>query len=378
MNMRTIFPSALFVLLLVLLLPTMADACDVPVFRYALDIWPADAYEAVVVHQGGDEVESSLTILRDAAATTANLVVREANPDQIPASFAHLLQEHPAVSTPWLILRFPVRQEARRTLWAGPLNNDTAKLWLDSPSRRELIRLLLEGRAGVWLLLESGHRSKDKHAHDLLANELARLERTLRLPTDYAPADKPGPSFALLRLSPDDPRETELIAMLRNSEPDLTQRTAEPMVFPVFGRGLILYALIGDGINATTISEAAEFMTGSCSCEVKSQNPGVELLLSADWGAAQMGGIADFANRAAHAETLLAADATADAAPIHGLVDDVRADRGMPSPNAVPPATTNNPWSMRRMLRAALWLAAISIAMLTGLRLAHRRGRSNT
>ena len=365
-------PRCALLTLWLLIRPMAVVACDVPVFRYALDIWPADAYEAVVVHRGGDEADAALAILREAADSRANLVVREVNPDQPSAPFAHLLQEQPAASIPWLILRFPVRQEMRHTAWAGPLNPATASAWLDSPCRQELIRLILEGRAGVWLLLESGHRLKDERAHDLLTGELARLERTLRLPTDYAPTEKPGPSFALLRLSPDDPHETELIAMLRGSEPDLAQRTDEPMVFPIFGRGLILYALIGDGINAATIAEAAEFMTGSCSCEVKSQNPGIELLLSAAWSEARMGGLADFASRAAHAETLM----TADAVPTPGRVGDVRADRGIPLSDDVSTATTHRPWSTRRMIRVALWLAVIGAGVKTGWRLAHRRRRS--
>lgn len=362
---------------LVLLLSTGVGACDVPVFRYALDTWPADAYEAVVINRGGDEAEASLLMLRDAATTTANVVVREVNPDQIPASFSQLLQEQPAVSTPWLILRFPVRQEARRTVWSGPLNRDAVSAWLDSPSRRELSRLLLEGRAGVWILLESGNRGKDKDAHDLLVTELARLERTLSLPTDYAPAESPSLSFAILRLSPDSPHEKELIAILRGSEPGLTQRMNEPMVFPVFGRGIILYALIGDGINTSTIAEAAEFMTGACSCEVKSQNPGIELLLSTDWGAAPAGGIADFASRAANAETLLAAG-TVDAAPIPGLVGDVRADRGLPPASDVPPAETQHPRSVQSIVWVALGLIVTGVAVLTGLGLARRQRRSDT
>lgn len=365
-------------LFLALLLPMVAGACDVPVFRYALDNWPADAYEAVVVHQGGDEAEASLAILRDQAVTTANLVVREVNPDQIPPSFSQLLQEQPAASMPWPILRFPVRQETRRTALAGPLNRETASACLDSPCRQELIRLLLEGRTSVWILLESGTRSKVKRAHAVLVDELARLERTLRFPTDFTSMDKLGPSFSILRLSPDNPRETELIAMLRGSEPDLEQRTDEPIVFPVFGRGIILYALIGDGINTTTIAEAAEFITGSCSCEVKSQNPGIELLLSADWGVARMGGIADFASRAAQAETLMATADTAEVAPIQGMVADIRADRGMPATDSVPPETPQHPSVAQRMLRVVLWLVVAGVAALTILRLAHRRRRSDT
>jgi hypothetical protein len=55
------------------------------------------------------------------------------------------------------------------------------------------------------------------------------------------------------------------------------------MVFPVFGRGRALFPLVGAGITPKNIRDAAEFLAGPCSCEVKEQNPGFDLLLKADW-----------------------------------------------------------------------------------------------
>ena len=57
----------------------------------------------------------------------------------------------------------------------------------------------------------------------------------------------------------------------------------EPIAFPIFGRGRVLYGLIGEGIASDVIDEASLFLTGACSCEVKEQNPGVDLLMSVDW-----------------------------------------------------------------------------------------------
>ena len=41
--------------------------------------------------------------------------------------------------------------------------------------------------------------------------------------------------------------------------------------------------MIGDGIAADVIDEACVFLTGACSCEVKEQNPGVDLAMAVDW-----------------------------------------------------------------------------------------------
>jgi hypothetical protein len=89
--------------------------------------------------------------------------------------------------------------------------------------------------------------------------------------------------FSLLRISRQDPNERALLSMLMHSEDDLQGFAGKPMVFPVFGRGRALYALVGKGIAAETIEEAATFLIGKCSCQVKEQNPGIDLLFTADW-----------------------------------------------------------------------------------------------
>jgi len=86
----------------------------------------------------------------------------------------------------------------------------------------------------------------------------------------------------VIRVRRDDPAEDLLVEMLLRTEPDLMSYD-EPMAFPVFGRGRALYTLIGAGINPDTIQEACLFLTGQCSCLVKEQNPGTDLLMTADW-----------------------------------------------------------------------------------------------
>ena len=88
--------------------------------------------------------------------------------------------------------------------------------------------------------------------------------------------------FSMVRVGRSDPDEQFLVASLLRSEPDLLG-SDEPMAFAVFGRGRILWALIGGGINEDTIHKACEFICGPCACVVKGENPGVDMLLSADW-----------------------------------------------------------------------------------------------
>lgn len=55
------------------------------------------------------------------------------------------------------------------------------------------------------------------------------------------------------------------------------------MAFPVFGRGRILEPLIGKGIHEGNVLEHSTYLCGACSCEVKDQNPGIDLLMAANW-----------------------------------------------------------------------------------------------
>ncbi len=64
-----------------------------------------------------------------------------------------------------------------------------------------------------------------------------------------------------------------------------TVKPTEPLLFPIFGRGRVLDGLIANGINADNLKDAGQFLCGPCSCQVKRLNPGMDLLIAADWDA---------------------------------------------------------------------------------------------
>lgn len=306
-------PAGVWLAVLALaILARPACACDVPVFQYALEYWRADPYEAILFHRKGldPQARDQTARLRNACAQ-ANLLVREVDLDheQAPQATGRPEAGQPL---PWLVLRYPVRREERLIAWAGPLDATAVEALIDSPVRRQIVRHLLDRKAGVWVLLSSGDSHRDQAARRLLAGELARMERTLELPPGTP--NRAPISFPIVLLNRSDPAEWALVRMLLGSEPDLAGRD-DPMVFPIYGRGRVLYALIGGGINEWTISEAAEFLVGPCSCEVKSQNPGLDMLIAADWDSQvqitvadvfSSGSLADFSVRAEQAERMLA------------------------------------------------------------------------
>ncbi len=281
----------------------IAVACDTPVFRYSMQSWPPDAYEMVVVHSGGVEAERLLEGLNSYVDKGANLVVRQCAPAETANRFGVALNV--GASLPWLLVRYPVRQDRRVMLWSGAGGEVPLATWFDSPRRREIARLLLEGSAGAWVVLDGVSRVRSDAAYEVLTSELARLERTMRIEDEAGHPQQVA--FGVVRMARGEREERMLERMLLGSEPDLGDLADEPMVFPIYGRGVILYALVGKGINEATIREAADFLTGECSCEVKSLNPGLELLMDTDWGevVAVATGFDSFSGRAEQAATMI-------------------------------------------------------------------------
>ena len=168
-------------------------------------------------------------------------------------------------------------------IWSGPLTPEAVKAIADSPCRHDLADSLLDGATAVWILLKNADSEANRVAEEMLNAQLAEWEgRSPVEAEDPTQQDAPGLSFTTLSLQRDNPDEAFFVKMLLHTEPDLVDYD-EPMAFPVFGRGRVLYALIGAGINKDTIDDACAFMGSACSCIVKDQNPGTDLLLAANW-----------------------------------------------------------------------------------------------
>ena len=280
-------------------------ACSVPVFRYSLERWPADPYEVAVFHRG-ELTEAQQAIVNDlgqegkAGELFANVRVMtvdlDADPDEALLKLWEAQKEirksRKTEALPWVVVHYPWMTRIPVPVWSGPLAPELVQTLLDSPFRREVARRLVKGETAVWVFLESGNKAEDDKAFGTLTEELKKLEEMLKPPevdeADIAQGnisidpDQLQIKFATLRLARDVPAEKMFIEMMLGSEPDLRE-LKEPMVFPIFGRGRALYALVGAGINEDNVAEAGYFLTGPCSCTVKAQNPGADMLMAVDW-----------------------------------------------------------------------------------------------
>jgi hypothetical protein len=276
-------------------------ACSVPVFRYALERWETDPYSLLIFHRGElnaeqTELVAALRKWAEQRPVTANVVLETCDlAGKLAPERQAIWDSQTDAQLPWMVVLYPGWGEPI-VAWAGPLNAANALALVDSPARRQIATRLLKGDSVVWLLLECGRRQEDRKIAAWLKPELDRLQGTLELPEQPAPDDFAPPSsrlnsdlplrlaFSTLAVSRSDPAERIFVEMLLRTEPELRGHDG-PIVFVLFGKARVLGALYGKILNETYLTDAATFLIGECQCMVKEQNPGLDLLLAADWDA---------------------------------------------------------------------------------------------
>jgi hypothetical protein len=286
-----------------LLSPSLSSlrACNIPVFRYALERWRPDPFEVIVGYKGllTSPQQKALDTLKQHSAestreaTSANFVLTVVDlKKRTNSSRQQLFTGIEEADLPWMVVRGRDIDDKKVVTWAGKLSPESVAQLLDSGLRRELVKRILSGETAVWVLLESGEKAKDDAAAVLLESELRQLASTLTLPvlTD-APEDRVsarGPplrvAFSMLRLRRDDPAERLLVPMFLHSEGDLAGRIKkEPMAFAVFGRGHCLAALVGAGLTAENIKKSCALLLAPCTCDAQEEMEWFELLMTSNW-----------------------------------------------------------------------------------------------
>lgn len=280
------------------LIPLKSLTCPIPVFRYALEFWEAEPYRLEIFYRNSpgsleEDLINYLVTVTGENEMKSNFIMRMVNVEgddhDIPES---MLKAVPSDGGALMVLRYPFMSGINSVLWSAPLSVENVGLLLNSPVRENIANRLITDATAIWIFLESGDARKDREALALLERELRRLEQTLVLPDydlwlgDYSSVSGgavPEIKFDVVRVSRNDYQEELLVRMLMNTEHYLENFKSEPIIFPIYGRGIALWAIIGDRINEINITRAAEFLTGPCSCQVKSLNPGIDLLISMDW-----------------------------------------------------------------------------------------------
>ncbi len=248
-----------------------AECCTVPVFRYALDRWQPDAYR----------LEFPTSALSDPKLADFFRTLGTDSPVNLEAKSG---------SSPDARLLVPHPEEAKSpVVWSGALTAASLAALTDSPARKEIARRVLAGESVVWVLAESGNKTEDDAIAARVEKRLRYLEQVAILPRidPNDPTSKlgPGPAlrvkFSLLRV-PSAALEAAFLKMLAGPKPAAELATG-PWLAAVFGRGRVLGAWPAADFGDAEIEEACLFLLGACSCQVKRQNPGWDLLMNVNW-----------------------------------------------------------------------------------------------
>mgnify|MGYP005859170395 CR=1 FL=1 len=287
------------VLLVCLGLGTWAQACQIPVFRYALERWEASPYDVLIFHRGPLTAEhkalaDALEQRAQAQVAHANLRVQRLdldNPELEPAERALVEGKHDQL--PLLVVRYADDWPNSPSAWVVPFTAAHAAQLVDSPLRREIARKLLAGDSAVWLLVESGDAQRDQAAHDQLRGMLNQMEKELALPEIDQENDPTSRlqsnlalklAFSIVRVPRQAPAEAFFVSSLLQLEGG-NHPTQEPLAIPVYGRGRALAVFTQTQMTKATVADVCAFLVGPCSCQVKELNPGTDLLIAADWDA---------------------------------------------------------------------------------------------
>jgi len=291
-----------------------AWACSTPVYRYAMYNWAPSPQFVFYLHRGGvNEKDQKVNQLIDELAETgpaaANVLLTSVDVtdqkqlDRLPGPVKDAWQSHEEIGLPMHLVFSPRGVE----MYAGRLDEAAVRAMVDSPARTRFAELLHEGHATVFLFVPGSDAAEnaraEKEAKELIARVDAGkvpIESDLGIPgaeglyaetPDTQPADDeqaPQPSrfkVALLKVERSDPAEEWLIRSLMVIEPDLAELADEPMLFAGYGRGRALEPYVGKGITADNLEDVVMFLGSACSCMVKEQNPGVDLVVRWDWEA---------------------------------------------------------------------------------------------
>jgi hypothetical protein len=137
-----------------------------------------------------------------------------------------------------------------------------------SPLREKIAAELMAGKLSVMLYLKTDNKEKDEKGLNILRQAIV--------------SSPLGEIITVLELSRNSRDEHHFASMLLNVEDDLKD-IQEPMLFGIFGRFKALEPLLGKGITEENINLMIDYFTAECSCLIKDDLPGTDILFTDKW-----------------------------------------------------------------------------------------------
>jgi len=275
-------------------------ACSTPVFRYAIERWEADPYRLMVFTDGELTEDQQQVVKKFKRYERYGFQVPPLIVDQVETSTATNLSAKvwSEISThrtaPAVALLYPKIMRDTSVVWTDDLSTNALNRIVMSPARIETASRLLGGDAAVWLMIRGDDSEENQRVREVLEAAHRKIENSTVYNDDFlklveeAGGEAPELRFSVLEVDRNDPREAVLMAMLMNLSSEAAEHSG-PLVIPIFGQGRAAVIMMKEFIAEEYIERVAEFLTGACSCEVKSLNPGFDVLIPIDW----VGGITE-------------------------------------------------------------------------------------
>jgi hypothetical protein len=327
--------------------PAAVEACNTPVYRYAMNYWAPTPYYVFYLYENevdpaDADIQARLKAIDVAGPDSANVATIEvdmADPEEkkrLDSLVKERWEKHGG-KTPMHLLFSPWGVE----LFAGRLDTATLDALLESPKRKQLAELMHEGNATVLMLLPGSDQKANNRAREAVKKivaqvnesadevdaELEAARKEAEAAAEEQAAEKQGDSgeategpegeagdeaidpyadpygdpyampgqdptaqalpmrIAWVELDPNNAKEKWLRQMLGAIEELPEDLADQPQVFALYGRGRALEPYVGEGITVENLQYCLEFLGGACSCMIKEQNPGQDLLFSWDWEA---------------------------------------------------------------------------------------------
>jgi hypothetical protein len=224
-------------------------ACTTRVSEWVLLNALPNQYTLVYFHKG------QLTEAQEKQNTEVTESIKNAN-----IQFRTVTRED--VSNPWYGLYYENR------LFSKYENPSAIKNLVSSPLRRKVASELMAGKLCVLVYLKTDNKEKDDKGFDI-------LKKTIM-------ASPFGEIVEIVEMSRNSREEEHFASLLLNVEDDL-KRIQEPMLFGVFGRFKALEPLVGNGISGENINLMIDYLTAECSCLIKDDLPGTDILFTSEW-----------------------------------------------------------------------------------------------
>lgn len=137
-----------------------------------------------------------------------------------------------------------------------------------SPLREKVAGEIMAGKLCVMLYLKTDNPVKDEKGKQIIQKALSS--------SPYRDI------ITYIELSRNSNEEAHFVSFLLNVEDDL-KGINEPMLFGIFGRFKALEPLLAGGITEENAGLMINFLTSDCSCLIKDNMPGTDILYTNNW-----------------------------------------------------------------------------------------------